>query len=283
MLAVQAGRRRNYPETMEWLRIATTCGDVMSEATAWNMLRAVYDNEDGFSGVAPQNTAAAAECTARCCTMLLRASLAGALSTAELRDEFLWVVKLCTDYVVRGTVKPNSDEWSAVVSALRAVVAAYEKSPDQEHAAAAVVALSGVAHSEYTMGDLDHAARYIRRLLAVAQRAGGFADEDVNKHVSITKANLAVFEATTPEEHALAVQHAKLLMSSCPTGFRCESFPTQVPMAMERPACSTCGKQPLTLKVCGGTCGGAVRYCDAACHAVHIRQHMRESGCKKRK
>ena len=283
-LAVLAQRQRDWPEMMQWLHVATTCGDDVSEATGWNMLSAVYGGNPDFAGAVEVDQLAAAACAARSCELLLRANGGGA-PPGEQREVYFIMVKDCTQAVMCDTVSPDDAAvWAAVVGALRAAVAACEKSPDETHAATAVTALAGLANVARNLDDLDRAARHIRRLLAVAQRAGDFDSAYVNDQVLCARVNLAILEAKTDDEHDRAVKQAEqLIAGGASEGFSGEYSKSEGPTAVERPACSACGAQPLTTKVCGGTCGGAARYCDAACYTAHIRQHMRESGCKKRK
>ena len=280
--AVDAQSRRSWPDMMKWLRTATTCGTAVVEAVAWFMLYGVYGGDSDYAGAAPLDKVVAADCAARGCTTLLRANGGGAPPAARC-ELFISTVSACRNAVAHDYAEPDTDAWSAVINALRAVVTACEKSSEAAQAAAAVHALSGLNEVATTNADYTQAARHLRRLLAVAERAGPFSDAFMSDLVATSRMNLAVLEAQTPEELQLArqQQHEHLASSN---SFEMADIPSEEPLlGVERPACSACGAQPLTLKLCGGTCGGAVRYCDAACHAAHIRQHMRESGCKKRK
>ena len=179
----------------------------------------------------------------------------------------------------------GDDANAALVNAFRAVVVLCDASTEPTKASAAVVA-------HFALGSLalvtthpaarnhEHAARHFRSALAAAQRVGTLPEEEARELVKAAALNLAPLEAETPEERERRNSEQLTRVREDAGGHL--RFLAHV-STTERPACSACGKQPLTLKRCTGTCGGAVRYCDATCFASHIRQHMRESGCKKRK
>ena len=277
----RALQRRDWPELMTWLRVATTSGDATNEAAGLLLLSKIYSGYEAFVGAAPVDKEAAVDCGARSCTALLRAC-GGVPPVAECVDLLTAPVRYCKEGVVLGYVQPDTDAWSAVVSAMRATVAACEKSSYKVHAQAAILALSTLAAVARKKDDFSRAARHYRRLIALGERAGPFDDGEPASEMENARVNLAVYEAQTPEEMQLAQQQVRQLTSGGGR-FQLTFNLTTGPMAVERPACSACGNKPLTTKVCGGTCGGAARYCDATCFAAHIRQHMRESGCKKRK
>jgi hypothetical protein len=57
----------------------------------------------------------------------------------------------------------------------------------------------------------------------------------------------------------------------------------QVAEMTPRPPCSACSRTPARLRRCGGSCGGAAKYCDEACAKADWPRHKRECGKTARK
>jgi len=264
------------------LRSMTTCGFALVEMGTWWVLgkqleeRGAVKSSHTNAAPDPEGVAVA---FARCCKCALRSMAEGSQSSHSM---FLDAVFTAGSYI--SELAKDCDAYKEVVAALRDVLAACETvSSTQLHVfdTAAFMAhfTIGVSVISTLQTDRDRAARHFRRALALAQRAGLLLDQRAQPMVELVARNLAGLEAKTPEELRRITQAARdtgrvgvvITMKAC-------DF---VPSA--RPACSACGKQPLVMKVCGGTCGGAARFCDAVCFAAGIRSHMRESGCKKRR
>ena len=263
----------------------TSSSDAAVELNAWFELGKLLRNgfvSDGNQILSRADCDAGAFASARCCRLLLRIAAQGG-AAAGSQPTLLDAVHECNLIlaVPDRVVALDSDAAAEVRDVLRAVIAACEKSPDVADVAATVVAHYTLATAavEATPPDDERAARHLRRALAVAQRVGSFPDERSRKVLTAVAHNLAQLEATTREELQLIdASYQRQLEGSNPLFHVREKV-----MLQPRPACSACGKTPLTTKACGGTCGGQARFCDAACFAAGIRQHMRESGCKKRK
>ena len=269
----------DWPEAIACFRATTSCGDAIAEAHAWHGLSVIHSNPDicAARGVARDTVAAGEYAIILSCTRLL--SVNPESSPTEQPRLLLCVVKSCSDVVKDRGVDRQSQYWLSGLRTLRAVVTACEKSPSAVDAASAVLAHNALGWAATCDDDVDRAARHYRRILAVSQRIGTLSDEEAQRVVMLAETNLAMLEAKTEEDF----ERAQALKQQLPTHGPPYISETGSTRATQRPACSACGAQPLTLKVCSGTCGGAARYCDATCFAAHIRQHMRESGCKKRK
>jgi hypothetical protein len=291
---------RDYRGALAQLRAASsaTASAPAAAAQAYHMLGALHHGAAPDAAL-PLDVAASATAYAGCVTALL--SLPSLSSTLK-HPMFFDAVHACKGVLSHEEVPPGCDAFLAVNAALKRAVAACEKAvvaDDAVDAAAAldvfVVACFGIALGAFTMRERPRAARYYRRALAVTQRAAarGVRCGDVRARESAASAarNLAVLEASTLEEHVAA--NAEVCAATDPS---CRSSaemlvsvsaddasPPVLLSAVPRPACDACGATPLALRACGGTCGGAARYCGAACYAGHVRQHMRDTGCKKRK
>jgi hypothetical protein len=223
---------------------------------------------------------------ARCCRCALRAMANGSADsmTHMVCHEAVFACNYAFGRARGLRVAADSDAEVEALSALRDVVSICKKAQALADVNAAVVAHLAISYAALRSVQPARAARHIRRALALAERAGPLPDARTPKLLEVAAYNLSLIEqAKTPGELAqVFAADEQLWVNDSSVGELEETIPHALPI-VERPACSACGKTPLTLKLCGGTCGGAARYCDAACHAAHIRQHMRESGCKKRK
>ena len=138
--------------------------------------------------------------------------------------------------------------------------------------------------------DREEAARRYRQVLNAFEASGGAAvntSKIAVECVDGATANLRVLEAATPEEHALASQLQRArLQEEDPEHWQQRSAlrANDVPLGgTQRPACAGCGAQPLTLKLCKGSCGGAGadgKFCGSECFARSWREHKQKTGCR---
>jgi hypothetical protein len=269
--AMSAG---DWPTCFAHLRTAAAAEDG-SSAQALHLLGAMHHGATGDPRVA-LDVDASARAYAGCLQMLLRdASRAGA-PRASASPLFFDATHACKAAVTEREVPPDSEAWAAVCAALRAVSTACDAGTGVGAADfdAAVVAWFGLAQAAFSTGDRAAAARRYRRALAVAARGGSAANTHARGCAEGSASNLAVLEA--PPGAAKAAANAAVCAGEDASRVDVRTYDVRT-----LPACAACGATPLALKKCGGTCGGAARYCDAVCYAAHVKQHMRESGCKK--
>ena len=280
--------QRNWAEAVAQLRAVTSCGEPEYEALAWallgEVLRTGMVNDEDV--VLPTDPAAAASAHAKACTLYVRNAAEGGTPTAA--EESFLETAVWGSYLtfVQPALVTDAAARAELVKALGVVAATCDKSPAPNDGFAAILAHVALANAAFSppASNAALAARHFRRALAVGERVGTLPDERAERILRCAARSLAGLEAKTVDE--LCRVTAVTLLNKAPDETLVHKVPVEMSSyapAAQRPACSACGKTPLTLKVCGGTCRGAVRYCDATCHAAHIREHMRESGCRKRK
>jgi hypothetical protein len=260
----------NYRLCLEALERSTRATDG-SAPQAFHMLGAIHHGASGNPRI-PVDLDASAHAYASCVTALLRAPSPAASPL------FFDAVHACKAAVTEREVAAHGAAWLAVCAALKAAAAACDACAARGEADVAVVAHFGLAQAAYNLGERERAARRYRRALRAAAKDAPCTDARARECAAGAAENLAVLEAATPEARALA---NAVVMQAGPQRVDFVELPADTP-AVARPACTGCGATPLALKKCAGTCGGAARYCGAACYAAHVRQHMRDAGCKKK-
>jgi hypothetical protein len=294
--AQAALQARNYREALTQLRVASSAAasEPAAAAQAFHVLGALHHGAAPDAAL-PLDEAASAAAYAGCVTALLSlASLRATLTHALFFD----AVHACKSALAYEEVPPGSDAFLAVNAALKRTVASCEHAatdnPDATKALdATVISCFGIGVGAFAARDRQRAARYYRRLLTVVERAAAHGvrcgDPRACECAPTAALNLAVLEASMLQEHAAANAAVRADSSQCSVATTLaavtdDGAEPQMVSSVQRPACAACGAKPLApLRACGGTCGGAARYCGADCYAGHVRQHMRDSGCKKRK
>jgi hypothetical protein len=249
-------------------------------AQASHDLGAMYRGAGGDARV-PLDVRASARAYARCVLLL-----AGDPAVARQRYLAIFVdaVHACCVALTK-ELPPDSPEVGQVLAALKATCRACGgDAPQISSADAAVFAWSHRSLTAFVHGDLEEAARCLRHTIAEGLQLRPGCDPRARGYADSARRNLAALEARSDEERLRASQDlnaSTAYPSRVFTAVTADGTP-RPPVTVPRERCAACGASPLVLKKCGGSCGGAVCYCDAVCHAAHVREHMRESGCKKR-
>lgn len=278
--ASQALSRGDFPAAVVAFNEAAASRDARIAVPAWHSLGALHHGASGDARV-PLDVRASASAYAKCVQALI-ADPAQARQQ-ELLKLFVDAVHAC-GMALTEELPLDSAESEAALAALKAVCRACDgDAPKIPSAEAAVFGWFGRAQLAFEhRSDRSEAARCQRHTVAAGLRLKPGCDPRAREEADTARRNLAVLEARSDLERERANREVRAAVPDTTrlfTAVRTSDTVAPVP----RDCCAACGASPLVLKKCGGSCGGAVRYCGAACFAAHVRQHMSESGCKKRK
>ena len=262
---------------MRALAQAAASPDAATAALAQHNLGSMHHGSSRDLRV-PLDLDASAREYAACVHTLLGNPAVAAANAVVLAD----AVHACACAVVEDELPFESEGAQCALGALTAACSACDGgAPKVVNADVAVMAWFGRAQAAtQRRADREKAARCYRRAVAAGTRLAVNCDARARHNAAVAARNLAVLEARTSEELAAAdaavVADAENLSQLYVT-----SSAGGAAVPVDRGRCASCGAAPLVLKRCGGTCGGRVKYCGAACYAAHVREHMQRDGCRK--